>query len=228
MSDGEDTKFAPGTLRLVRIERRDRQPDGTQFILRNFSAGDRLPGSRVDRHQAARGKIAGALGRGWHIGDQGLAGRHPRAFVIGEEEHSVPDEWSAQCAAELAAPVLWRGLIGRREEIDSIERAVAKEFVSRAVELIAAGARDHADLSARVSAEGCVVCGSRDFELADRVHGRGHTDAVQLGIAIVGSVQQEVVGVFAAPFTLIEKAPRTDPAEPCAGGTTPGSSRLSS
>ena len=36
-----------------------------------------------------------------------------------------------------------------------------------------------------------------DFELADGVHGRRHADAVQLGIAIVGSVQQKVVGVLA-------------------------------
>ena len=89
------------------------------------------------------------------------AGRHPRALVIGEEERPVPDQRPAQRAAELVALVLWRGLIGRREEVVSIERAVAEELVSRAVELVAAGACDHADLSARVSAEACVVGGSR-------------------------------------------------------------------
>jgi len=120
-----------------------------------------------------------------------------RAFVIGEEERPVVHQRPAQRAAELVALVLWRRLIGRREKVVTTERAVAEEIVSSAMELVAAGARDHADLAARVSAETGIISGSCHFELADGVHGRRHAGAVQLGVAIVGAIQQEVVGVLA-------------------------------
>ena len=65
------------------------------------------------------------------------------------------------------------------------------------MELVSTGARDNADLPAGVAAEAGVVGGCRDFEFADRIHGRRHGDAVQLRIAVVSSVQEEIVGVFA-------------------------------
>ena len=95
-------------------------------------------------------KSPDALGRSRHIGDQRSGRRSPRALVIGEEEGPILDQRSSQSAAELVA-LIRRGLSDGAKKLVPSSAAVAEEFVSGAMELVAAGAHDHADLPARIS-----------------------------------------------------------------------------
>ncbi len=107
-------------------------------------------------------------------------------------------ERPAQRSSELVSLVAWFVLSGRSEEVARVQCAVAQELVSRAVELISSALEHHVELPAAVASERSVVAAGRHFELAHRVHWRRYGDAVQLGVAVVDAVEQEVVGVIPA------------------------------
>ena len=181
----------------MRIQGGDSEPDRVAAILGNHIAREGKLRERIDRQEIAAGKIADALEIGGHIGDPGKALPQAAAFVVAEEERPVLYDRTAQRRSELVALVLWALLCGWSEEVPGVQRAVPKEFVGGAVELVGAGLERDAHLSAGVSAERGVVSAGNDLELAHGVHRRGHGDAVQLGVAIENAVQEKVIGILA-------------------------------
>ena len=65
------------------------------------------------------------------------------------------------------------------------------------MKLIAAGAQHYADLPAAVASEGGVVGAGQNLEFADGVDGRAYGRSIELGIAVIDAVEQEVVGILA-------------------------------
>ena len=84
-------------------------------------------------------KVAVALGERRHVGDPRDAFAQARALVVGEEEHAVPDERSAERAAELVPVVVGRRLVPRREVVAASSAPIPEELVRRAARAIGAG-----------------------------------------------------------------------------------------
>src|SRR5205085_8545570 len=117
-----------------RIERGDLRADGVKSGKlvagkpRGRAWDDRL------RQQTLR-KIALTFSECRHVGHLCDAFAQARAFVIGEEESMVFDYGAAEREAELIALIFRIGLIGGREKVAGVERAVAEEFEGCAVKL---------------------------------------------------------------------------------------------
>src|SRR3989442_12148188 len=91
------------------------------------------------------------------VGDASDSVAQPRAIIINKEKCSILDYRTAQRKAKLVALILGSFLAGGREEVARVERAVAKELIGGAVELIGAGLQDDVYLCADVSAKRCVI-----------------------------------------------------------------------
>ena len=124
------------------------------------------------------------------------------AFVITKEEELVLLDGTAQRAAEAVAPEWRDGALV--EEIARVERAIAQEFVERAVQAIAAGGRDDADLRAGALAVFGAVGVGDHVEFAHPVHAQQLAAGASRGIVDHRSagkfhpVQQEEILLRAA------------------------------
>ncbi len=156
----------------------------------------RLSGKGIDGDQAALGEVACALGQRGNVGDLSDAGIVARALVIDEEKGAVPDQRAAERTPELVALILRRGRLRRREIIAGVEQGVAEELVGGSMELVAAGAQHNADLAAAVASERGIIGAGQDLEFSDGVDGRAYGRSVELGIAVIDAVEEEVVGIL--------------------------------
>src|SRR5438105_3843221 len=73
-----------------RIQRRDRKGNRTHAVTRDDKIRKRLSREKIDRYQAAVGKITDALERGGDVRGPCNSLADPAAFIIHEEESSVP------------------------------------------------------------------------------------------------------------------------------------------
>ena len=155
--------------------------------------GDRAP----DRVSEECGKgIPGSIGGDCTDARDALI--RPRAFVVGEEERAVADDRAADRESRLRALVFRIGLPFRREIIRGVERAVPYECVRGALKLVGARLHHHADLRRALAAMRRFGRARQHLELLNRIHRRAHARRVELGIDVVGAVEQEAVEVFAS------------------------------
>ncbi len=141
------------------------------------------------------GEIAGTVGEGGNadvagVDALGLAG----ALIVDEVEDFIAMDGAAEGAAEL---VLAEGSAGGREVVAGVEIGVAEEVEGAAVEAVAAGFGDDADLAAAELTDLGVEVAGDDAELGDGVeigNDGGSGVYVFFGIA---AVDGEVVGKFA-------------------------------
>ena len=100
-------------------------------------------------------EIAAPHARGRHRGDDRAALVLPQPLVVAEEERLVPEDRTAERAAEL---VRVEGRLGGGEEVPGVERLVAVVLEHRAAELVGAradaqvhdGPAEHAELRRRI------------------------------------------------------------------------------
>ena len=136
-------------------------------------------------------------GAGGGIGNEGgarLVEILAEAFVVAEDEGAVASDRAAGGGAELIALKRRSGALV--EEVGSVERVVAEEFVNRAVEIIGAGLRGDDDLPAGVLAEFGAVVVALDVEFANGI------DAEELA---AGSAGSHVVFGGAGEFDAVEE-----------------------
>ena len=71
------------------------------------------------------------------------------------------------------------------------------------------GARFEGDIYLRAAAppKGGIVGAGQDFKLADRVHGRIDGEGIELGVPVVNTVEDEIIGVFAGPVDIDRELP---------------------
>src|SRR6266699_1971682 len=78
-----------------RIQRRDSKGNRTHAVTRDDKIRERLSREKIDRYQAAVGKIADAFERRGDVRGACNSLADPAAFIIHEEESSVLANWSA-------------------------------------------------------------------------------------------------------------------------------------
>ena len=123
----------------------------------------------------------------------------PRSLVGAEKESAVPDERSAQIAAELIAAEQRLGRGRLVEGVPRVEPRVSEKLEQLAVEVVGPRTRRDVDdgtgVAAVFGAEGRVV----DLEFRHRVDRRLERDLVLRRVVQVDAVDHEVHGVFAVP-----------------------------
>ena len=86
---------------------------------------------------------------------------------------------------------------GKIEVVLGVHLPVAHELEEPAVKLIGATFQDDIDLSAACPPELGRVIAGLNLEFLDRVDGRKSDILVEVGIVVIDSIQQEVVGLVA-------------------------------
>ena len=119
------------------------------------------------------------------------------SLIVGEKERAILTDRPPQRGAKLIALILRFGLIGGREEIAGVHRAVAEKLVGASVHRVGARFHHHVHLAAGIASETGVVNACEYFEFLDSVHRRCNAERVEFRIAVVHTVEQEVVGILA-------------------------------
>ncbi len=86
------------------------------------------------------------------------------------------------------------------------------------MELVAAGPKHDIDLSAAIAPERSVVGAGQNLEFAHGIHGRCDRHAVQLRVAVVNAVKQEIVGILTAPIDVDGEGASYGSGGPLGGG----------
>ena len=200
----------------LRIERRNGQPDRAQAI----SAGSGLPGTAaactgsIGRAKRLCEKSPRALGERRNVGHERDAFTRARAFVVGEEEHAVPDDGTAEQSRRTDGA-------GSRGQARS---SVRSSWWHRACDggrtrtpcpkAVSARLRDDIDLARRVAAKRRVRRARDDLELLHGVHREGDAKRVQLGVDVQHAVQQIAVRVLASAVDVKREVAADRPGRP--------------
>ena len=150
----------------------------------------------VDIH-AALAEIAGVFSRSWHGVNHGVHFRVPQCFIVQEEESLASAlDWAAKRGAKVVLHQEIRS--AHLVEGVGVHVAIAKELVSRAVEVAGPGTRDDVDLATPGAAHVGRVTPGLHLKLLHCVGGGAQVLGAERGVGVGGSVKQEVIGVGTA------------------------------